>query len=303
MAGKSKTARQYGFAALIRADGTIAWALPYYAHKWHDSIERCALVSDGFYCVGTSIGSVRDEAEKSGRRGTTFLWLVKIGFDGNILWSNLEGAEFDAASWFTPLYAEPDGSVLLAAEFGGRDAEHKRSDENWLVELLKFNSAGKLVARRAYDQWGTGRVVQTPTGYVAFIFGRLDETRHPLISMSLPRMAVLDRDLREIEFRTVLLSQVFPVTLYGDPRGGIHLVGTNDHPRTRLEPMVAFYSQAGRLMGKTSFKPLSPEDAFLYVQPGSSADELVLARAVSQTLSPQSGNHFLVVTKLRFVQD
>jgi hypothetical protein len=296
-------ARWYGYAALVRADGTLAWVRSYFANKWSESIERCALVQDGYYCAGTSVGDIADQSTNSGQRITTFLWLVKIGFDGAKVWSKAAFPDFRSASWFNPLYSESDGSVVLAVEFGGTNIEHKREFDRYLVELLKFDARGTFIARHAYDQWGTARVAQTSTGYAVFIFGRIDQDHFPSGLMSLPRLAELDGRLREVDLRTVSLDQVFPVALYSDPKGGIHLIGTNQFPATRLEPIVAFYSERGRLVGKTVFEALSKRDAFAHVQPGSMTDELVLAREVRDDAGQRSAAPYVVVTKVRFARD
>ncbi|MCK9451657.1 MAG: T9SS type A sorting domain-containing protein [Bacteroidales bacterium] len=152
----------YGHGSQIRASGgdlfkldstlNVEWQRCYGGSN-HDGIIGLLEIEDGY--VFSAYGSSND-GDISGWHGESDAWVVKIDFEGNIIWQNcLGGSKSEDAS--TVLKCSNDDLVIIGStqsndgDVSGNHSLFERDNDIWLVKLT---SEGELLSQQCFGGAG-----------------------------------------------------------------------------------------------------------------------------------------------------
>ncbi len=122
-----------GCAVKIDEDGNVMWSVTLEAGSGVNKLFSATKVQDGFVFVGLT---------ESAGSGSSQVWLVKLGFDGNVVWNKVYGGLMDFAGRGVALMQ--DGCYLVA----GYTNSIGNGDYDFLA--LKIDAAGMLLWNRTY---------------------------------------------------------------------------------------------------------------------------------------------------------
>jgi hypothetical protein len=114
-----------GVVINFSADGDVIWEKTFGGADW-DFFHDCHLASDGYIICGETYNETF---------GGTDGWLLKLDFDGNLLWEKRLGSENDET--FNSIDEFVNGDLVL-----GGDMENDDIQQMWIV---KTNSSGDLI--------------------------------------------------------------------------------------------------------------------------------------------------------------
>lgn len=138
----------------------------------NDTLASCIAVENGYLLAGTSSSSISGEKTENSLGGKDF-WIVKIDFQGNIIWDKTIGGNQDDE--LKKAIKTNDGNILLVgnsnSDISGNKTENSRGNfDAWFV---KINPNGTILWDKTIGgnlQESINDIIQTQdNGYVATI--------------------------------------------------------------------------------------------------------------------------------------
>ncbi|MDK2886881.1 MAG: hypothetical protein PWP54_1459, partial [Thermosipho sp. (in: thermotogales)] len=129
-----------------------------------DIAESITEVKDGYIVVGHSNSNDGDVKENKGKDD---VWIVKLDFNGNILWTKtIGGNDFDYA---TSVFATKDGGFIVSINTTSSDGDIPKNNGKNDILLIKFDNDGNVIWKKVFGGSNDDYVYtlkETNNGYV-----------------------------------------------------------------------------------------------------------------------------------------
>jgi len=135
----------YSEAILVKLDANlnIEWDRCYGGSN-HDGSTALAEVSDGYIMGGYTRSN---DGDVSGNHGGSDIWIVKTGFEGNIIWQKCFGGSKDED--LSTMHIDEFENILIAGVTRSKDGDvshnHSISEYDTDIWLFKINNQGDLL--------------------------------------------------------------------------------------------------------------------------------------------------------------
>jgi hypothetical protein len=139
-----------GVLTKFDADMNVQWQHCYGGNN-HDAISGILELDDGYVFVGSS-----ESTNMPGHKGYNDVWVVRIDFDGNIIWQKVYGgSRFEAAG---NIFATDDGGFIVVGNTqsnnGDVSGNHSISEHYTDIWMFKINSVGELQWQQCFGGGG-----------------------------------------------------------------------------------------------------------------------------------------------------
>lgn len=139
-----------GVLTKFDADMNVQWQRCYGGNN-HDAISGIRELDDGYVFVGGS-----ESTNMPGHHGDVDVWVVRIDFDGNMIWQKVYGGtRFEAGH---NIFKTDDGGFIVAGntQSNNGDVSGNHSNEHYTdIWIFKINSDGELLWQQCFG--GIGR--------------------------------------------------------------------------------------------------------------------------------------------------
>jgi hypothetical protein len=139
-----------GVLTKFDADMNVQWQRCYGGNN-HDAIVGILELDDGYIFSGST-----ESTNIPGHKGDTDVWVVRIDFDGNIIWQKAFGGSRNEAGY--NIFKNDDGSFIVAGntQSNNGDVSGNHSNEHYTdIWIFKINSDGELLWQQCFG--GIGR--------------------------------------------------------------------------------------------------------------------------------------------------
>jgi hypothetical protein len=140
-----------GVLTKFDADMTVQWQRCYGGNN-HDAINGILEIDDGYVFIGST-----ESTNMPGHKGDTDVWVVRIDFDGNIIWQKAFGGSRHEAGY--NIFATDKGGFIVLGNTksnnGDVSGNHSISEFNSDIWMFKINSDGELQWQQCFG--GAGR--------------------------------------------------------------------------------------------------------------------------------------------------
>ncbi|NOX46745.1 MAG: T9SS type A sorting domain-containing protein, partial [Chlorobi bacterium] len=135
-----------------------------------DVVSGMLEVEDGYILL---IGTYSNDGDVSGWHGGSDIWVVKIDFDGNILWQNCLGGSFNESSQI--IFRLGNDNIMIIGSTESQDGDvvgnHSQSEYSNDIWLVKLNGEGDLLWQQCIGGLGNeetrfGAIKKSDTDFV-----------------------------------------------------------------------------------------------------------------------------------------
>jgi len=140
-----------GVLTKFDADMNVQWQRCYGGNN-HDAISGILEIEDGYVFIGST-----ESTNMPGYKGDVDVWVVRIDFDGNIIWQKAFGGSRGEAGY--KIYSTDDNGFIIAGNTYSNNGDvwgnHSISEHYSDIWMFKINSDGELQWQQCFG--GAGR--------------------------------------------------------------------------------------------------------------------------------------------------
>ncbi|HSW68464.1 MAG TPA: T9SS type A sorting domain-containing protein [Bacteroidales bacterium] len=144
-----------GVLTKFDADMNVQWQRCYGGNN-HDAINGILEIDDGYVFVGGT-----ESTNMPGHKGCYDVWVVRIDFDGNIVWQKVfGGSRFEAAAYIVA--TDDNGFIVVGStksNNGDVSGNHSLSEHDSDIWMFKINGDGELKWQQCFGGAGDEEVM------------------------------------------------------------------------------------------------------------------------------------------------